>query len=77
MRLAASLRASNHHMQEVTTAGSLALGSSQGGKLVLQGLCMINAPDRNVEHLLPRSVAITPGSARQSVWKRATRARMG
>jgi hypothetical protein len=61
MRLAASPRASNHRTQEVTAAGSLALGYSQGGKLVLQGLCIINTPDKNVEHILLRSVAYDAG----------------
>ena len=57
IRLEPSLRASNHRTQEVVAAGSLALGYSQGGKLVLQSLCIIDVPDNNVEQILLRSIA--------------------
>ena len=52
-----SLRASNNYNKKVTITGSLALSYSQGDRLVYGGLCIIDAPDNNVEQILLRSVA--------------------
>ena len=64
IHLEPSLRASHYRTQEVAAAGSLTLGYSPGGQLVLQSLGIIDAPDNNVEQILLR-VAYYGGFARK------------
>src|SRR2546426_8187179 len=55
-RLEPSLGDSNHFKKGYNKC-CLTLGYSQGSKLVLRGLCIIDAPDNNVEQILLCSVA--------------------